>query len=92
MQVTVTVCDVCQSQGAETQRYEVKGPDNRVQLDLCEAHAQSLLGLMSVGRGTPGRKPAARPAEPKQRAPRGTSGRRRVVSMEEIEKLKVGTR
>lgn len=88
VKLSLTVCDVCQDKDSPTTHFEVTGPTGRYALDLCEAHSQTLLGLLEVGTKVPAR--AARgKARSTPAAPTGSRARR-VMSMKEIEQLKQG--
>lgn len=85
MQLTLTVCNVCQDRSAETHRYEVKRDDGRkTVIDLCEAHRAPIEELLGD-----------RPNGSTSAAQRGAQGARRggrrprVVDIEEVERLKL---
>ena len=77
MQVSLTVCNVCQDTQRPTQKYEVRSGGRKATPDLCEEHAAPLEALMPAAS-------APRKATPPRR-------RQRVVSMEEIEASKKGS-
>jgi hypothetical protein len=82
MQVTVTVCNVCQQIDAPTQQYEIRQGQRRKKVDLCEAHSQTieaLLQLPNSGSAT------------KKTASSGSRRRNRVTTLEEIEAQKKKT-
>lgn len=90
MEITVTVCNICQDTSLPTEVYELSGRARRRKVDLCEKHAKPVETLMDAGVDlTAPKKRAARSGA--RKGPGGTSGGRggtRVHTMEEIEALK----
>ncbi|MER5632177.1 hypothetical protein [Streptomyces nitrosporeus] len=80
MEMIVTVCNVCKTPGLPTARYWVQREgEARKKLDLCETDAAPLEDAL-----THAETPAAQEAAP--RSPRAR--RRKVTTLEEIEKIK----
>lgn len=73
--ITISVCDVCESQ-SEVQHYEIKVGAKRRVLDLCREHGAPLEDLL-----------ARAPKAAKKAAAKAAPGRK-VMTMEEIESLK----
>lgn len=92
-QVTVTVCDECGSPERTTQVWKIEGPGGSVRLDLCSVHSrvlERLIGLPSAvreaSRGTSA--PAPKKKAPAKKANGRPVTKMKVISAEEIEKLR----
>lgn len=98
MKVEVVVCNVCEDVNLPTSHFRISNEETDAELDLCVGHSQHLLALMdaaTVSSGTAPRKASTSTRKTAKRtrkaatptAPRKT-GVSRVVSLEDIEKLK----
>lgn len=83
VQLTITVCSVCKEVGVSTEEFVLEGMGRKKKVDLCEAHRQTILGLMNLDDAAtvlkPRKKAVAKKTSPaRQRRPR-------VTTIEEIE-------
>lgn len=88
VEITVTVCDVCESQ--PTKRYRITEGGREVDVDLCAPHGQPFEAYLT--------KSAAKPSKARQRPTKKAASRgarkasprheKRIYTIEEIEALK----
>ncbi|USH45865.1 DNA binding protein [Streptomyces phage VieEnRose] len=90
MKIEVTVCNVCQVVDRPTAHYTITRNGAATEVDLCSEHSAPLDELFPapaptpVKRATPARKaPAKKAAAPRRRGAK-------VVSLDEIERMKQG--
>ena len=79
--MTLTVSIVCQQVGKPTKQYEIRVEGRKATPDLCADDAAPLEALLSGGEAPAPRKATVKKSTPPRR-------RTKVVSIEEIERLK----
>lgn len=80
VKIEVTVCDLCLEPGKATAHYEIRVDGGKHMLDLCDEHAAPILDLVKeVGKAQAAKRASARPSRRSAR----------VMTMEEIEALRV---
>lgn len=84
--VTMTVCDICNAVGVPTEKFEISDGE-KVRLDLCQEHSAPIREVLAQVKKGATKRAAAAPAG--QGRGRGRAAKK-VVSVEEIEKLKGG--
>lgn len=93
MEISILVCDVCKDPSLEVTRYTVTANDVTGSTDRCQEHGQPL-ALVLEGRGAVAEPPRPRPRPARAQAPRPETpaprrgGRKRVMSMDDIEQAK----